>query len=253
MSQIFDAYAVYYDLLYKEKDYKAETDYVGRLLEEKGIITGAILELGCGTGKHAEKFAENGYSVHGIDSSSEMIKKAKNRKPRHLSNKLHFEIGDICDFSIDKKFDAVISLFHVASYMIKNEQLVAMFDTAAKHLNSGGIFIFDFWYGPGVMATPPEIRVKRLENEEVNVLRIAEPQIHPNENVVDVNYSILVKNKNEQKIIELNEIHQMRYLFIPEIIFLSRPWFVTKAYFAWMKDIQPNFRDWLCVTVLEKI
>ena len=45
MSQIFDAYAVYYDLLYKEKDYKAETDYVGSLLQEKGVRTGSILEL----------------------------------------------------------------------------------------------------------------------------------------------------------------------------------------------------------------
>ena len=112
---------------------------------------------------------------HGIRGSArkEMIKEAKKRTPSHLSNQLYFEIGDICDYSIDKKFDAVISLFHVASYMIKNEQLVAMFKTAAKHLNPGGIFIFDFWYGPGVITTPPTIRLIRLENEEVNVLRIA--------------------------------------------------------------------------------
>ena len=39
MSKVFDYYAVYYDLLYKEKDYKAETEYIGRLLEEKGFTT----------------------------------------------------------------------------------------------------------------------------------------------------------------------------------------------------------------------
>ena len=88
MSKVFNYYAVYYDLLYKEKDYKAETEYVGRLLEEKGFTTGSILELGCGTGKHAEQFAKIGYSVHGIDLSSEMIKKANKRKPSHLSNQL---------------------------------------------------------------------------------------------------------------------------------------------------------------------
>ena len=190
MSKVFNYYAVYYDLLYKEKDYKAETEYIVRLLEEKGFTTGSILELGCGTGKHAEQFAKMGYSVHGIDLSSAMIKEANKRKPSHLSNQLDFEIGDICEYSIDKKFDAVISLFHVASYMIKNEQLVAMFETAARHLNPGGIFIFYFWYGPGVLTTPPSIRVKRLENEEVNVLRIAEPQIHSNENVA-VSYTHL--------------------------------------------------------------
>ena len=46
MSKVFDYYAVYYDLLYKEKDYKAETEYVGTLLEKKGFTTGSILELG---------------------------------------------------------------------------------------------------------------------------------------------------------------------------------------------------------------
>ena len=69
---------------------------------------------------------------------------------------------------------------------------------------------------------------------------------------MDVNYSIQVKKRPGQKIIESNEIHQMRYLFIPEIKFLSEPWFVTKAIFAWMKDIKPSFSDWLCISVLEK-
>ena len=69
---------------------------------------------------------------------------------------------------------------------------------------------------------------------------------------MDVNYSVQVKKRPRQKIIELNEIHQMRYLFIPEIKFLSEPWFDTKANFAWMKDIKPNFNDWLCISVLEK-
>ena len=44
----------------------------------------------------------------------------------------------------------------------------------------------------------------------------------------------------------------MRYFFIPELKFLSEPWFITEAYFTWMKDIKPNFSDWLCISVLEK-
>ena len=46
MSKVFDYYAVCYDILYKEKDYKAETEYVGKLHEKKGFTTGSILELG---------------------------------------------------------------------------------------------------------------------------------------------------------------------------------------------------------------
>ena len=42
-----------------------------------------------------------------------------------------------------------------------------MFKTAAKHLKQNGVFIFDFWYGPGVLTDPPALRQKRLENNEM--------------------------------------------------------------------------------------
>ena len=250
MRDVFDAYAVYYDLLYKEKDYQTETKYVMELLLKRGINSGSILELGCGTGKHAEQLAYSGFSVHGIDLSSKMIEKANQCKNKNFSKRLFFETGDARNYSVEKKFSVVISLFHVASYMSTNEHLESMFETAAKHLKPGGIFIFDYWYGPGVITNPPSVRIKRLENEDVKVFRIAEPEMYPNENLVDVNYSVQVKKKDTQNIIEINETHKMRYLFIPEIKQLSKAWFNLDANFAWMKDKKPNFCDWLCISVL---
>ena len=54
MNKVFDAYAAYYDLLYQDKNYHKEAKYILRLLEDNGISSGKILELGSGTGKHAE-------------------------------------------------------------------------------------------------------------------------------------------------------------------------------------------------------
>ena len=34
MSKVFDSYAAYYDLLYKDKDYKLEVDYIVKLLKK---------------------------------------------------------------------------------------------------------------------------------------------------------------------------------------------------------------------------
>ena len=92
------------------------------------------------------------------------------------------------------------------SYQLKNEDILAMFNTAtvAKHLKPNGVFIFDFCYGPGVLTDPLVVRWKRLENEEIEVLRIAEPVMHPNENVVDINYCVQVKQKESGKVSELN-------------------------------------------------
>jgi 2-polyprenyl-3-methyl-5-hydroxy-6-metoxy-1,4-benzoquinol methylase len=129
MNMVFDAYAAYYDLLYQDKNYHKEAKYISRLLEENGISNGKILELGSGTGKHAEEFAKMGFCVHGIDLSPEMVQEANHRNNNNLEGKLFFEVGDVRNFEAGKKFDAVISLFHVISYQLKNEDILAMFNT----------------------------------------------------------------------------------------------------------------------------
>jgi len=254
MSKVFDAYAEYYDLFYQDKDYKQEADYIVNLLEDNGVKNGAILELGSGTGKHAEEFAKIGFNVHGVDLSPVMVKQANQRKKENFISQLQFEIGDVRSYRCDKKFDVVISLFHVMSYQIKNEDIAAMFETAAHHLKAGGVFIFDYWYGPGVLTNPPEVRIKRLENENIEVLRIAEPKMYANDNVVCVNYSVLVKRKltEEDAITELKEQHKMRYLFAPELMQLCQKYFVLKESFPWLRKTSLNLSDWLAVSVLIK-
>jgi len=49
---LFERYAAYYDLLYRDKDYAAEVDYVLHTLHEAAPQIKAVLELGCGTGRH---------------------------------------------------------------------------------------------------------------------------------------------------------------------------------------------------------
>lgn len=51
--EVFADYARYYDLLYRDKDYKAEAEYVARLIRKFHPATQNILELGSGTGIHA--------------------------------------------------------------------------------------------------------------------------------------------------------------------------------------------------------
>ena len=44
----------YYDLFYKDKDYENEARSVHEKLVEHDITGKRLLELGCGTGKHAK-------------------------------------------------------------------------------------------------------------------------------------------------------------------------------------------------------
>jgi SAM-dependent methyltransferase len=224
---VFGAYSRYYNLLYKDKDYAGEAEYISALIRRHHPHARSLLDLGCGTGKHALLLAEKGYQVTGVDLSAEMLAAANARlseateaeaAARVASGRApKFSQGDIRSVRLHEKFDAVVSLFHVMSYQSTNLDLKAALSTAAEHLAPGGLFIFDCWYGPAVLSHRPEVRIKRLEDERVSVTRLAEPVLHPNQNLVDVNYDVLVKDKQTGQLEELRETHRMRYLFAPEV------------------------------------
>jgi len=216
--KVFKDYSAFYDLLYNEKDYKTEANYIHELIENDVPKAKSILNLGCGTGNHDFLLAEKGYEIKGIDLSEEMIHIAnKKLSINKVKENLSFETGNARTLRVEKKFDVVISLFHVMSYQVKNEEINQVFETVNFHLKAGGIFIFDCWYGPGVLTDLPTVRHKVLENEALKIHRIANPVMHLDENYTDVNYTILVNNKKDQSSYEIKETHKMRYLFIPEL------------------------------------
>jgi len=257
MSPVFDAYSAYYDLLYKDKDYASEAEYIAAQIRKQAPNAKRILELGSGTGAHAEYLAKMGFDVHGVDMSQTMLDRAEARKsalPEEVANRLSFSIGDARTVRTEQTYDAVISLFHVMSYQTTNDDLEAAFDTASVHLNKGGLFMFDYWYGPSVLSQVPDTRVKRLENDDIKVTRIAEPESHPNENIIDVNYTVFIESKSSGDIEQLNETHSMRYLFQPELIILSKSknWTDYKSY-SWMTNEAPTPDEWASLTLIKKL
>jgi len=212
----FDAYAGYYDLLYADKDYASEAAYALELLANQGVRDGRLLELGCGTGRHAEHFGSAGFRVHGIDLSVKMVERALERFGASPAGH-RFEVGDVRTVQLGHEFDAVVSLFHVISYQCSNSDLDRTFAIAAAHLRRGGAFVFDFWYGPGVLTDRPAVRVKEMSDDSCSVLRVAEPRFLPNDNCVDVHYRILVTDRATGSLHRIEETHRMRYLFLPEL------------------------------------
>ncbi|MBD3272743.1 methyltransferase domain-containing protein [Candidatus Dependentiae bacterium] len=216
--QVFKDYAKYYDLLYKDKDYEKETEYINSLIKENLSDAKSILELGSGTGKHAILLCQKEYNLVGIDFSSKMVDIAKQRLLKEeLKTNIEFFVADVRKAKLNKKFDVALSLFHVVSYMLTKNDLINMFKTVYNHLNTNGLFIFDCWYGPAVLSNKPEKRVKKLENDYLKLKRFANPVHHINDNIVDVEYNIFLQEKNSPNSFSFKEIHKMRYLFKPEL------------------------------------
>ncbi len=69
----FGNYSRYYNLLYKDKDYKGEAGFIHDLIQKYLPDAQNILDLGCGTGRHDALLAKKGYAITGVDMSEEML------------------------------------------------------------------------------------------------------------------------------------------------------------------------------------
>ena len=256
---IFSEYARYYDLLNKDKDYRAEAEYVHCLIQRYRPETLRILELGSGTGRHAVLLSEHGYRVHGIERSEEMLAQAQYIATKSIGKYSQglsptFSLGDIKTSSLENVFDTVISLFHVISYQTSNSDLAAAFQTARRHLDKGGVFIFDVWYGPCVLAERPTVRIKRMADEHVEVIRFADPIMRPNDNIVEVNYNIFIRNRKTNQFWETAESHYMRYVFQPEIAMLAEHFGLLLEHGEeWMTGNPLGFKTWGACFILRAV
>lgn len=80
MSKIFNQYALYYDLLYSDKDYEVETNFIDKIFEKHADRKPKnILDIGCGTGGHIISLVKRGYNLVGLDISSTILNLAREK------------------------------------------------------------------------------------------------------------------------------------------------------------------------------
>ena len=133
MSVFGENYSDYYDLFYADKDYPAEAAFVRDIIQRHKPGAWSMLDLGCGSGRHAIEFVRGGLMVTGVERSSDMIAQAKDRIRRlspDLCNQLTLLEGDATNYTPITKYDAVVSLFHVVSYQTSNDALAGIFRCA---------------------------------------------------------------------------------------------------------------------------
>jgi SAM-dependent methyltransferase len=247
---LFADYARYYNLLYQDKDYAGEAGFILDILKKHGCAPATLLDLGCGTGRHALELTRRGIEVTGVDLSATMLELGRSSLkalppagfPVALPELLQ---GDARNVRLGKKFAACSSLFHVMSYQNTEEDALALFASAREHLAPGGLFFFDFWHGPGVLRALPERRERTLEDASTRVRRLAEPEHRLSDNVVVVNYTVSIRDLTSGAAMELREAHSMRYWFLPELRFLAQQaGFRILQTGGWMHENPPSLDDW---------
>jgi SAM-dependent methyltransferase len=214
------AYAGAYDALYGEKDYGNECDMIEALLAEFGAARPAhrLLDLGCGTGGHAIPLARRGYSVTGVDRSCDMLAHARAKAAAaSVEATTRFQEGDLRHFRLDEEpFDAAIMMFAVLGYQTSDSDVKAALVRARAHLLTGAAFIFDAWYGPGVLADRPGPRERLADTPDGRIRRHTTAALDETKHLCTVRFD-LERWRGAALAESVEEHHVMRYFFPEEI------------------------------------
>lgn len=128
----YQEFAKYYDIFYQNKNYQKEVNFLLNFIKKSDCI----LDVGCGTGNHAELLQKYN-RIDGIDLNKEMITIAKNK----LNGNLY--IQSILDININQKYDIIISMFAVINHLKDTKELEVALTNLKKHLNKDGSIIID--------------------------------------------------------------------------------------------------------------
>lgn len=252
---VFDKqYSNLYDIFYHEKDYPLECDLIEKVFKENRLSPQTILDLGCGTGGHALRLSKRGYKVTGVDRSAQMLEIA-GKKAASGGLTIDFYEQNINTLHLDSRFDAVISMFAVIGYQAANDSLEKTFLKVREHLQPGGIFIFDCWYGPAVLKQGPESRIKTLETgADSRILRLVTPEPDELNQVVHINYQVL-EIEGDRIVGETKETHTMRFFFVQELrYFLEKAGFKRTRFYPFGNLAgQLTAADWNMLVVADKI
>lgn len=220
-----DEMAEIYDAMYQSFiDYNKEYTFYNNLLQKNHPKS--ILEIGSGTGNLAQRFIENHQNYKGLDLSKSMIAISQKRNPDCT-----FIHGDMRDFNLEEKIDAIIITSRSTSYLISNNDINDTFSSLYNNLNPDGIIIFDFIdanrYIPFIKENKTVIH--SAEHKKVTYLRKSDWEISSHDNFIlewtakyykeeiDEN-KLIANNYSTVRVFTLNEMQLFLYLNHFEII-----------------------------------
>ena len=120
------------------EEYGGEAAFFGDVIHEKlgrekmAPRRHSLLELGVGGGHNMSHLTAD-FECVGVDLSPDMLALSQGLNPG-----IEHHAGDMRHIRLGQTFDAVL-VHDAASYLLTEEDLKATFETAARHLRSGGV------------------------------------------------------------------------------------------------------------------
>jgi len=134
-------FARFYDWSVQDRD--EDQKFYATLAEGQGR---PVLELACGTGRLLLPLARDGFSITGLDLSTEMLRIARAKvakEPKTVGKKVRLVLGDMSDFHLGEKFRLIMVAFSSFFHLRTRVQQLGCLHCMHQHLTPRGTAVVD--------------------------------------------------------------------------------------------------------------
>jgi len=195
MSNLYDN-PKYYEIAFSFRDIPTEVDVFEQCFKRfSRIPVKSVLELGCGNSPHMEELLGRGYQYNGLDISKAMLEYSRQKASR-IGAKVNLIRGNMVDVSLDVLVDFVY--ITLGSLYVRNtSELMTHFDSVAKVLKKGGLYLLDWC----IQFTLPSNR----PSEDGETWEIEREGISVKSTVSSKDISLVEQTFEETIVLEVNE------------------------------------------------
>ena len=137
----YNEFAYFYDSLNEDADYDALYRHIKTELENHGIQSGILADLGCGTGELTLMLAQDGYDMIAIDQSEEMLCVVRDKADQlKLTGRLLLLEQDLCHLDLYGTIQGAVSTFDTFNHLPALDEAIA---NAGFFMEKGGVLLFD--------------------------------------------------------------------------------------------------------------
>jgi 2-polyprenyl-3-methyl-5-hydroxy-6-metoxy-1,4-benzoquinol methylase len=131
-----------FPFMFPEESFLDGHEQVEKILALGRISHGALLDVGCGPGRHSVPFAERGFAVTAVDRNAFLLDRARTYAGRS-GVEVSWVMEDMRDFCRPNTYHLAISVFTSFGYFDSQAENQRVLDNVAASLKRGGAFVMD--------------------------------------------------------------------------------------------------------------
>jgi SAM-dependent methyltransferase len=181
-------FAKHYDLIYCDKDYKADAHIVARFWDRPGMDRIRMLEIGAGTGNHTMLLAPRVGEMVSVEIDADLASVARRKLAESRLANVRLVQEPLAALP-PEPFDHACALFHVLNY-IAPEEMPEFLRALAARMKPRSRFIADLWNGEAALGDPPRPECRTKASGTTQIRQDIRPELHSAERRVTLNYEI---------------------------------------------------------------